>query len=1178
MFPTFTGTSRRPRNVNLSGQSNTNPWATSGWSPAGSGSGASKTVANAQAEREKRQRERDELSASKRIQRVWRGHRERQSVKERCRREYDDTLHSSLDSQPTQDSVSNALSLLRVFFDASRPDDQQRLDVFTQHLLGPASITSTSTSPSASPNLERFQLGSWDRFACLLVEALEKRPSESSQVLLSILIDIIKRNPASITPVLDRYYALLVTYFEECGSVDLSPEQQRTLIEAATAPLASRSVKEASNEFAYSAFVYSFLTSSKLLFLQRSPVEIARRINLQALSQSVINAFSTRQEVGSRSKDGLLWLLAHFIALNRAIATSQGSTYLEALYLLLSFLTDDIRIRSTTPEEVDDTSDNESEDVDLKDSAPLPEYVDSQLDFLVNEDGISELLNRFTSTASSSARLSEDASLLAGYTLVLLRCFPGHGDDIKMRLFQGDISAFDTTGLIAVPSVKYFWKAASSTSVFTSIMQTRAQQKPSSVVELLRPDPVRDQEWRTVLLFLELYNFLLRVTDDEDFLPAEAQVLKQQSAATLRIRSSGLGREELMQLVNFLKHLSFPLYSNLHDIMAVPSRTGRLDALMGVSTGNSASSDNTRTPPSSFAGIIGMDVLRLRNAATSAMRSLYERDSRRSFLPQGFWLMTSKFDMDGFISAVVLEEQRKDEMEEEDDDSSDAELDTHDTFRTFAGQRLSRAAQIEKRRQLRKIQREQLLAQVGPKLEILRNMPFAIPFEVRVQIFRQFIYLDKAKRRGGHVDPDRWRLWVVSGDGAFNVPPTRARDILGRHTARVRRGDVFNDAFEQFYPLGEGIKEPIQITFVDQFDQQEAGIDGGGVTKEFLISVTNEAFRPGPDGHNLFVTNSQNLIYPNPSAFDDRAEFLRCLGYQEGDADWKNGMLDLVRRYEFLGRVVGKCMYEGILIDIAFASFFLLKWTSSGQSAPADYRANLNDLRDLDPELYQGLINLKNYSGDVADLALDFTITDQITTPSGKIRTVTRPLRKDGENIPVTNKDRPLYISYVANHRLVAQPYRQTKAFLKGLGSIINPSWLSMFNQSELQRLVGGDSSEIDVEDLRKNTLYSGLYAIGDDGAEHPTIKLFWEVMHGLEDSQRRDVLKYVTSTPRAPLLGFSQLSPQFSIRDGGTDEERLPSTSTCVNLLKLPRYTSAETLRAKLLYAVQSGAGFDLS
>jgi ubiquitin-protein ligase E3 C len=143
---------------------------------------------------------------------------------------------------------------------------------------------------------------------------------------------------------------------------------------------------------------------------------------------------------------------------------------------------------------------------------------------------------------------------------------------------------------------------------------------------------------------------------------------------------------------------------------------------------------------------------------------------------------------------------------------------------------------------------------------------------------------------------------------------------------------------------------------------------------------------------------------------------------------------------------------------------------------------------------------------------------------------------------------------------------------------MIQPSWLSMFNQSELQTLIGGTSSSIDVADLRRSTQYGGVYSIGDDGLEHRTIQIFWRVMEKFTDEQRRAVLKFVTSTPRAPLLGFSTLRPQFSIRDSGSDQTRLPSTSTCVNLLKLPMYTSETVLREKLLTAVFSGAGFDLS
>ena len=59
---------------------------------------------------------------------------------------------------------------------------------------------------------------------------------------------------------------------------------------------------------------------------------------------------------------------------------------------------------------------------------------------------------------------------------------------------------------------------------------------------------------------------------------------------------------------------------------------------------------------------------------------------------------------------------------------------------------------------------------------------------------------------------------------------------------------------------------------------------------------------------------------------------------------------------------------------------------------------------------------------------------------------------------------------------------------------------------------------------------------------------------------------------------GFKELVPKFAIRDAGRDSERLPTASTCVNLLKLPMYTDERILRAKLLQAINSGAGFDLS
>jgi len=41
---------------------------------------------------------------------------------------------------------------------------------------------------------------------------------------------------------------------------------------------------------------------------------------------------------------------------------------------------------------------------------------------------------------------------------------------------------------------------------------------------------------------------------------------------------------------------------------------------------------------------------------------------------------------------------------------------------------------------------------------------------------------------------------------------------------------------------------------------------------------------------------------------------------------------------------------------------------------------------------------------------------------------------------------------------------------------------------------------------------------------------------------------------------------------------DRLPTSATCMNLLKLPPYKTKEQLQMKLLYAINSEAGFDLS
>lgn len=755
-----------------------------------------------------------------------------------------------------------------------------------------------------------------------------------------------------------------------------------------------------------------------------------------------------------------------------------------------------------------------------------------------------------------------------------------------MWLYQSSVS-LSTHG--QVPSVKLFWTIMKNTRIFSAIVH-----EPQSIVCTLKrtctgpsDDPkdhqVRSQEreWQAILLFLELYSFALRFTDDEEFLSGGQPNVDDPSRFMSRSRESSLPLEDVKLLSVFLKNLSFTAYYEFRDIEKTgfkeTMKKSSLSSIFGTSSLRVEERD--KNTPAEFYGSPGLQFDYLRDIVTRVLHMLYERDSRRRFLPHDHWLMTTSIEMKGFISAVVGEEERRhqasdaeedpEEIDPMDEDFNDAMMPMQ-TIGDRGHLGVSHSRQAITAQDVRNRFAAKSAAFVGPKLEVLQHMPFAIPFKTRVQIFREFVRHDQLRRRSGILDPDLWRMRNEQFHGNAN----------GRHSGVIRRNKVMEDAFNNFYSLGDGLKEPISITFKDKFGNVEAGIDGGGVTKEFLTTYTREAFTPG-EGIRYFVVNDHNLLYPNPAALDMQKLRLKVAGVKEGEPRWNEELTKMLKTYEFMGRVIGKCLYEGILVDIGFAGFFLLKWVkaaTTGSSAESRYQADINDLRDLDESLYQNLLKLKNYRGDVRDFDLDFTVDDKASRPEDATVTITRDLLPNGSNTPVTNENRVLYISLMARHRLHSQGRLQTNAFLKGLGDMIQPRWLSMFNQIELQTLVSGDMAEIDVEDLRANTEYSGVYVIGDDGLEHETIRHFWQVLRELSPKDKGEVVRFVTSTPRAPLLGFSALTPHLMIRDAGSDESRLPTAGTCSNLLKLPRYTTQETLKEKLLYAVHSGAGFDLS
>lgn len=971
------------------------------------------------------------------------------------------------------------------------------------------------------------------RQACLTALKATKGRSTDEQLDRTILnILAFAANPLKRSTEMDKADA--VAYYETLTSLVDAPED--ALQNALIAPLGSE------GGYAGIALLLGHPLSPQMLSLLKSAIH--RPSMISALSQTDDLQWSARSR---------LWLLGN---INFLCERSRiGITTTNAR--LLGSLADEVDFEST-PVEMENVAFDRDVLAKTPIDLPLNKYLYEQTSSLVNQESVRNLLVR-NSRADERQGSNEttNAQLYANYALTLLRCFPRKADDIRMWLYLGPTNSHDT------PATRFFWNAAKATSVVATVSKDSR-----AVVPLLRSADAASQrdDWTIILVFLELYTFLLKIMDDEEFMGKS--VGGPQSAIPI---------EDVAILVTFLKNLGFTLYFNNAELNehATPSArdSGSLSSHFGGRT-TPEPMDEDEVKPLTLAGMPGMTADYLKGIVTALLRSIYERDSRRNFLPTNHWLMTSRFDMTAFIPGVVAEEENRHRLAEQEDEDKDGEDSDDDMLELSPrGPASHHRSQEARARAQRKASRRRYLESVAPRLEILQNMPFFIPFHTRVEIFRHFVHLDQNKRRNGLVDPDTWRANMMF------APQEPGRNLLARHHAQIKRKSEFEDAYQAFYDLGTDLKEPIQITFLDEFGLQEAGIDGGGVTKEFLTSVINQAFNPANgDFEKYFVENERHLLFPNPTALDDARVALQGLSLSPSDLNKE--LREMLRKFEFLGRIIGKCLYEEILVDVSFAGFFLKKWALTGGhgSAPAEsgYRANINDLRDFDEALYKGLLDVKS-AADASAYGLTFTI-DDLVGPPGKQKVVEKELITNGAETLVTNENRLIYLNRMSWYRLQGQSAAQTHAFLKGLSSIVQPSWLSMFNQAELQTLIGGAQASIDVGDLRRNTQYGGVYVIGDDGLEHPSVRHFWKVMESLPDVDRRKVLKFVTSTPRGPLLGFSNLNPRFSIRDSSSDEGRIPTASTCVNLLKLPMYKSEKTLREKLLYAVNSGAGFDLS
>jgi hypothetical protein len=275
-----------------------------------------------------------------------------------------------------------------------------------------------------------------------------------------------------------------------------------------------------------------------------------------------------------------------------------------------------------------------------------------------------------------------------------------------------------------------------------------------------------------------------------------------------------------------------------------------------------------------------------------------------------------------------------------------------------------------------------------------------------------------------------------------------------------------------------------------------------------LTPVKQESFRPE---QGLFYHNSLGQIYPNLK--------LNLLHLQSADYNATDNhdnieqLMELLPLFKFLGQILAKAVYDGIVVDLPLAPFFLKKMLGKYNS--------LDELYTLDAELHKNLNFVKNYPGDVEDLSLTFSLTEDLFL--GK--TFSFNLVPGGENIAVTNENKSEYIHLMADFKLNKQIRKQTELFLKGFTQLIPMQWLKLFDQNELQWLIGGDVVDIDVEDWKQNTKYLSC------SASDSLIKKFWKIVQEFspEGTSLNAIYILVPSNPICRAISIAPLCDLMS-------------------------------------------------
>lgn len=455
--------------------------------------------------------------------------------------------------------------------------------------------------------------------------------------------------------------------------------------------------------------------------------------------------------------------------------------------------------------------------------------------------------------------------------------------------------------------------------------------------------------------------------------------------------------------------------------------------------------------------------------------------------------------------------------------------------------------------------------------DLARLYPFLFPFETR-HLFLQSTSFGYARSMA------RWQNAQAEDNRRERNNDRPFLGRLQRQKVRISRLKILESALKvmDLYGASQSILE------VEYFEEVGTGL---GPTLEFYSTVSKEFSKK-----KLKLWREMDSVGPDEFVSGQTGLFPRPLNQEELSAANGERILHL---FKMLGKFVARSMIDSRIIDIHLNPIFF----RIGDAPSTGIKPSLGAVKLVDPGLARSLKTIKKFALAKKEIDEDpnrtaaqkVTDTESIVIDNVRLEDLcldfTLPgyphieLEDNGSHKRVTIENVDTYLENVIDMTLGSGVRQQVDAFRTGFSQVFPYSALSAFTPDELVSLFG----RVD-EDWSLETLTDSIKADHGFNMDSRSVKNLLQTMSDFDVPHRRDFLQFTTGSPKLPIGGFRSLTPMFTVvckpsEHPYTSDDYLPSVMTCVNYLKLPDYTSIETMKKQLFKAMKEGQGaFHLS